>query len=225
MNDLKQFNSTLPSGSKLKNYALLPENALSRAILPPLHMRKIRHALLGEQAKIPPLPQQEITHMTDAEWRAEADNLYAKTEKDGVEHMRILTSDGASREFVGIKNGVDWIPPKGAFSSIHTHPAEWDSPLSETDISGFLLQAGGTEMAATSKEAIYIATKKKGYKAIKRTQILMFEDEFHKEIDRLFGLLHAETYSDIEYHNMYLKAGKEMAKRYGLEYRVIKRRP
>jgi len=223
MNDLKQFNSTLPSGSKLKNYALLPENALSRAILPPLHMRKIRHALLGEPAKIAPLPQQEITHMNDTEWRAEADNLYAKTEKDGKEHLRLYTPDGAKKDFRGISDRVDFPRPKGQFNSLHTHPAEWDSPLSETDIASFLSTKEEIEMGAASSKNIYIVTKKKGWKSISPMQRTSFKMKFQEEVKRIHSEIDISEYFETDFRDVYLKVGETLAKEYGLEYRVIPR--
>lgn len=223
MNDLKQFNTTLPSGSKLKNYALLPDNVLTYFMPGPLQMRPIRHALMGEPAKIAPLPPQEIGHMSDGEWRAEADSLYSMTKKDNVEHLRLYTVDGTRRDFKGTVHGVDLPLPRGEFSSLHTHPS-WQCPLSNVDMSGFLNIQSEMEAGATTREKIYIMTKKKGmWTRIMKKEVPAFEKEFTNEVSKILSKV--SRYSERDYHDAYLKAGKIMAKRYGIEYKVIGRRP
>ena len=224
MNDLKRFNTTMPTGSKLKNYAMLPDKALTMIMPGPLQMRPLRDALMGHPEKVAPLPPHEMKHFSDAEWRAEADSLYAKTAKDNVEHMRIFTTDGSIKEFGGTAHECTYVSPKGAFSSLHTHPSkDFDSPLSDTDMSSFLGSKGETQMAATSKDTIYLITKKKGFKPLTQTKQKAFEDEFNHEVNRLFYLIDANDLTNMDYHNVYLKAGKEIAKRHGLEYKVISR--
>ena len=226
LNDLKRFNTTMPTGSKLKHFSLLPDNALTMIMPGPLKMRPLRDALMGHPEKVAPLPPTEMKYLTNDEWKIEAKTLYAKTEKDHVEHMRVFTPDGAIREFKGTAHECPYVSPKGPFSSLHTHPSkDFDSPLSDTDMSSFLASKGETQMAATSGDTIYVITKNKGFKPLTQIKQKAFEDEFNREVNRLFYCIDADDFTNTDYHNVYLESGQELARRYGLDYTVIQRKP
>jgi hypothetical protein len=227
MNDLKRFNETMPSGSKLANFALLPQNAKSGIMPGPLQMNRMRHMLMGQPAKVAPMAPPEMSIMSDAEWRTQANTLYAKTEKDGVEHMRIFAADGSSRDFKGGKHGVEYVSPKtGAYTSIHTHPAEWDCPLSDEDLITFLRSKRELQMAATSRDTIYLVTKQKGHTMLRTTlQEEEFEKDFRLLMNGILSKTDAAKYSGMDYHNAALHASKKMAEDYGLKYQIIARTP
>ena len=227
LNDLKRFNTTMPVGSMLKNYALLPDSAKSGIMPGPLQMVKIRHALMGEPAKITPIVPPEISKMSDAEWQLQSNALYAKTEKDGVEHLTTFSVDGSHRTFGGSLHECAYTTPSGSFSSLHTHPSKtFDSPLSEADFVSFLSQKNEYQMAACSNKHIYVLTKQKGAKGLKTSaQKQHFYEEFEYEQKKFFRSISAKEYSDADYHHCYLTVGKRIARRYNLDYLVIDRAP
>jgi predicted NAD-dependent protein-ADP-ribosyltransferase YbiA (DUF1768 family) len=226
LHDLKRFNETMPSGSKLKHYALLPENALTYVMPGPLQMQKIRHSLMGEPAKIAPISPHEMQTISNAEWQAEAKTLFGETKKDGVEHMALFNVDGTTKYFKGTKHEVSYMKPTASFSSIHTHPSEWDSPLSEQDFLSFLTCKNEVQMAATSDLHIYVITKLKGSKTLTTAaQKRKFLAEFKEETNSFFRNIDTTKYSNLDYHYSYLRAGKKMATRYKLTYDVILRTP
>lgn len=226
VDDLKKFNETMPSGSKLKHYTLLPEKARSSIMPGPLQMHAIRNALLGEPAKIAPASSAQMTNFTEDAWQMHAKEIYAKTAEDNVEYMRIFTTDGAIRDFKGTKHEVEFVAPIKSFSSIHTHPAAWDSPLSDTDMINFLSKKQELQMAATSSDNIYVMTKQKGWSPLrtsaKRNE---FKRDFDLEVDNYLRDIDTSKYSLHDYHNAYLAAGKRMASEHGISYKVIPRRP
>lgn len=226
VDDLKKFNETMPSGSKLKHYTLLPEKARSSIMPGALQMHAIRNALLGEPAKIAPASSAQMTNFTADAWQMHAKEIYAKTAEDNVEYMRIFTTDGAIRDFKGTKHEVEFVAPIKSFSSIHTHPAAWDSPLSDTDMINFLSKKQELQMAASSSDNIYVMTKQKGWSPL-RTSVKRnkFKRNFDLEVDNYLRDIDTSKYSLHDYHNAYLAAGKRMASEHGISYKVIPRRP
>ena len=229
LNDLKAFNLKMPSGSKLKNYALLPDNAITKIMPGPMHMRKIRHALMGEPNKIimsTPVEKAKhgLTPLTDDELRGQADILWDKTEKDHVEHMRVFTGYGDNVDFTGSAHAVPWRQPLGKFNTMHTHPSDWDPPLSGADIHNFLTNSEELQGSATSKNWIYILTKQKGYK-VPPIDALIFQKQFKKDATAAFVKTIKGGNREVKYRNAYLEVGKNYAKKYGVEYRAIQRKP
>ena len=224
-NDLRKFNETMPRGSKLSFFSLLPDSALTRVMPSTLEMNAIKNTILGNPAKIvPPLPSIPMKErpewgMSDAEWKAEAKTLYAKTAKDGNEHLRFF--NGKLAEFVGTKNRVSYISPLNDHISLHTHP-NWDAPLSARDIISHLATPAEKASAATSSKAIYIVHKTADTTRLSKAGEKAFEREFKAETARLVKV-HEGPIIDTDSTDIILKAGKEMAKKYRLIYKVIKR--
>lgn len=222
--DLKRFNESMPRGEKLKNYLMLPEKARSTVMPGPLEMRAIRYALMGEPAKIALLAPVRMGTFPDEVWQIHAHEVWAKTGEDNVEHMRIFTTDGAVRDFTGTKHGVQFVSPPKSFNSIHSHPAAWDSPLSDTDMVGFLSTRQELQMAATSKDTIYVMTKQKGWTPLRTSaKRNNFERNFDLEVKNYLRDIDTSKYSLRDYHDAYLHAGKVMSKEYGIKYQVIPR--
>ena len=221
-NDLRKFNETMPRGSKLSFFSLLPDSALTQKMPTVLKMNAIKNTILGNPAKIAPpppaIPMKERPEwgMSDAEWRAEANTLYAKTAKDGNEHLRFF--NGIIREVTGTKHGVEYIVPLKDHISLHTHP-NWDSPLSAEDLISHLRTSHEKICAATSKEAIYIVRKTPG---AKRMRLNLLEGEFEEEVKKLLRQ-YKSPLTAADTTKVYLAAGKKIAKDYGLSYKVIKR--
>jgi hypothetical protein len=157
--DLKNYNAKMPRGMKLKYATQLPEDAITKDIPDKAAMRKIRHEMLGKPAAIKPsmlvtkpkvLSTKESLAQLKREERATANELWAETSKDGLEHAKIV-NDGI-RHIRG--------DPKNDFIMHHTHPT-WDSPLSGTDLGTFLETKQFKKNVASSPKRIYIAIKKK----------------------------------------------------------------
>ena len=223
MNDLKRFNETMPSGSKLANFALLPENAKSGIMPEPLQMRAIRDTLMGHPVKVAPIATPKMTAFSDDILRTNANEIYAKTEAEGVEFMQIYTTDGASKVFKGSRHGVNYISPSGSFNSVHSHPS-WDSPLSDQDIIGFLSRKQEHQMAATSSKNIYVVTKTKDSRILKTSaQRQKFQTDFDLEVKNYLENVDVWKYSHENYRQAYLHAGKTMAKENNVIYKVIER--
>jgi hypothetical protein len=229
MNDLKVFNQRMPRGSKIKNFALLPKDAITHIVPGRIKMRAIRHVLLGAPKKVAVPAAREPKALvdwgkTDDEWKAEADALWAKTHKDGNEHMRVYND--MLREYSGTKTGVQYGVPQHNFSSLHTHP-NWDSPLSANDMTSFLSSRNEQISGAASEKAIYIIRKTPDTQHLQfavdrrafNTEYKEATKQFTKSLsDVKRGVLPGET-------KIHLEAGKYMAKKYGFEYKVITRKP
>lgn len=159
--------------------------------------------------------------MTDTEWRAEAKGLYAKTAKDGNEHLRIYS--GTVTEHTGTKTAVSYYPPDHAFYGLHTHP-NWDSPLSGEDILNLLTDKFQHLTGASSDKSIYLIRK------TGKTQILQgtksAETRFLAEFKRYYKDVINKAYfsqKSINPTQCLTEVNKEFAKRYGLEYKIILR--
>lgn len=231
MNDLTIFNKTMPRGEKVKNFALLPRGASTHIMPGSIKMRAIRHAVLGSPRKIAVPSARKPTTVpiddwakTDDEWRAEADALWKKTAKDGNEHMRVY--NGLLKEYNGDGHSVSFNIPPYKYSTLHTHPS-WDSPLSAPDMTGFLSSRNELVCAATSKKNIYVIRKTSKTERISVVlEKKVFTREYNDVVKRLTKTMLRQTglrYPDMT--KVHLKAGKEMAERYGFEYKVIKRKP
>ena len=157
--------------------------------------------------------------MSDAEWKAEAKTLYAKTAKDGNEHIRFLND--SIKEVEGTKNKIKYISPLNDHISFHTHP-NWDAPLSARDIISHLATPAEKVSAATSSKAIYMVHKTVDTTRLSKAAEKAFEREFKAETTRLVKV-HKGPIIDTDSTDIILKAGKEMAKKYRLIYKVIKR--
>ena len=225
-NDLRKFNETMPRGSKLSFFSLLPDSALTQKMPTVLKMNAIKNTILGNPAKIAPpppsIPMKERPEwgMSDDEWRAEANTLYAKTAKDGNEHLRFF--NGKLSEFTGTKNKVSYISPLKDHISLHTHPS-WDAPLSPQDMISHLLTPKEKVAAATSSKHIYIVRKTPGYtriykKAEQKAFVKAYEDERRRLVKQVKGSVTEKDSTEIS-----LKAGQMMAKKFGMEYKVIER--
>jgi hypothetical protein len=235
MNDLKTFNLSMPRGSKLKNFALLPKGAITHAMPGPVKMRAMRHALLGApkplaapRPKKPTAPRPKKPTAptdwgkTDDEWRAEADTLWAKTTKDGNEHMRLYND--VLKEYTGDKTSVQFFAPRHNYFSLHTHP-NWDSPLSPMDMTGFLSIKREQVCAATTKRAIYIIRKTPKTEHISVViEKKAFTREYNAAVRRFTGTVKLKD-GKFDPTAIHVEAGKYMAKKYGFEYRVITRKP
>ena len=225
-NDLRKFNETMPQGSKLSFFSLLPDSALTRVMPSTLKMNAIKNTILGNPSKIAPpppsIPMNERPEwgMSDAEWRAEANTLYAKTAKDGNEHLRFF--NGKLAEVVGAKNRVSYISPLKDHMSLHTHP-NWDAPLSPQDMISHLLTPNEKVAAATSSKHIYIVRKTPSYTRVyKKAEQNAFIKAYEDERKRLVKLLKGPV-TDKDSTEISLKAGHTMAKKYGMICKEIKR--
>lgn len=225
--DLKRFNETMPRGDKLKYYSMLPEGAKSGIMPGPLQMRATRYALMGKPAAIAPMAPSEIALMNNEAWQLHAKTVWANTSKDGLEHMNVYAADGSVRHFKGTQHGVDYVSPKtGTYSTMHSHPAEWDCALSDEDMIIFLRSPRELQSAAASKDTIYVITKKPGYSRLRTTlQEEEFEKEYRDLMKNYLSGIDTSKYSGMDYHSAVLHAGREMAKTHGIQYQVIPRRP
>lgn len=88
------------------------------------------------------------------EERANADELWKKTKKDGNEHMKVTNSK--TTYFSGNKHGISWKEPITRFKGHHTHP-NWDCPLGGVDIGNYLKIPNMDRMTASSSKRIYVA--------------------------------------------------------------------
>jgi hypothetical protein len=204
----------------------------------PIKMRAIRDRLLGMPQKIGPTAQKhgpvapstprelgELWGMDDDTWRLEADKLFTKTKKDGNEHLKIFNN--TTKEYTGTKNAVTFKVPNHRYHSLHTHP-NWDSPLSPGDFVSTLVSPNEKCSGATTQRAIYIIRK------TPKTRGFTFQvdaDKFKKEFAFEQARITKEALRKCkprEYPDMtdvVLETGKTMAKKYGLEYKVIVRKP
>ena len=238
VDDLKRYNMQLPIGSKLKHYTMMPKGARTTVMPGPTKMRAIRNRLLGSPSIIKPkaarppgkpIPKliepdfdKEDWGMTDEEWRAEADLLWGKTQKDGNEHIKLF--NGILKEFTGNTNSVKYKPPKHPYTSLHTHP-NWDAPLSSVDMTNFLASPYEKFAGAASNNHIFIVRKTPGYRRMGfQDEADKFAKAFDMERRRLItqGFKVGKFPSQTE---IAAKAGENMAKKYGLDYKVIVRKP
>jgi hypothetical protein len=240
VDDLKRYNMHLPTGSKLKHYTMLPKGARTTIMPGPIKMRAIRNRLLGMPSTIKPkvakpagkpiakpTPMErdfdkDDWGMTDDEWRAEADLLWVKTKKDGNEHLKLF--NGKAKEFTGTTNGVKYKPPLHPYTSLHTHP-NWDAPLSPADMTGFMADPYEKFVGATSNKHIFIVRKTPRYTRMGfQDEADKFKKAFDKERRRLIRkTLAAQKFPDQT--AISIEAGKKLAKKHGLEYKVINRKP
>jgi hypothetical protein len=239
--DLKRYNKHMPVGSKLKHYTMLPEGARTTVWPGHIKMQAIRNRMLGMPAKIgpkrpradpkpkpAPKPKEFDENdwgMTDDEWRAEADYLWAKTVKDGNEHMKLY--NGRLREFTGTKTSVTFTWPKHPYTSLHTHP-NWDAPLSPPDMTNFLASKYEKFCGAASNNHIFIVRKRPGYQPMYyQDQANAFAKAFDAERRRLINLHYKKvrTGTEPDHTDITIRAGTKLAEKYGLDYRVMKRRP
>ena len=240
VDDLKRYNMHLPTGSKLKHYTLLPKGARTTIMPGPVKMRAIRNRILGMpltiKPKVPKAPgkvtpkstpierefDEDYWGMTDEEWRAEADKLWLKTKNDGNEHLKLFND--TTKEFTGTKHGVKYKPPSHPYSSLHTHP-NWDAPLSPVDMTSFMADPYEKFVGAASNKHIFIVRKTPGYKR------MVFQDEadkFKKAFDKERRRLITQARKAVKWPDqteITLSAGRNLAKKYGLEYKVINRKP
>jgi hypothetical protein len=229
VSDLKRFNDSMPIGSKLKQYTLLPDGNRTHIMPGPIKMRAIRDRLLGMPPKIGPKPTppaiQEGWGMSDDAWRSEADKLFAKTTKDGKEHLKLF--NGTTKEYLGAKGSVSYTIPADDFYSLHTHP-NWDSPLSPGDFVSFLRTKNERYSGACTRNAIYIIRKTPEYQRMTiQGAPNAFRKEFAFEQSRIMkeALRKCKPGRYPDMTDVVLDTGKLMAKRYGLEYKVIIRKP
>jgi hypothetical protein len=242
VDDLKRYNMHLPIGSKLKHYTMLPKGARTTIMPGSTKMRAIRNRLLGKPLVIKPKiirpPGKLIAKptpierdfdegdwdMTDEEWRAEADLLWAKTKKDGNEHLKIFND--IVKEFTGNANSVKYVSPEHPYTSLHTHP-NWDAPLSPIDMTNFMASPYAKFTGAASNKHIFIVRKTTGYRC------MVFQDEadkfakaFDKERRRLINLHYKGVKGGVpDQTAIGIEVGTKLAKKYGLEYKVIIRKP
>jgi hypothetical protein len=242
MKDLKVYNAKMPRGMKLKYATQLPEDAITHVMPGKIKMRAIQHEMLGKPKQIAPAGERAYTAkkaevtiqrafednlkkqpwgMTDNEWRAEAKTLYAKTAKDGNEHLRLYS--GTVTEHTGTKTAVQYYPPIHTFYGLHTHP-NWDSPLSGEDVYNLLSDKFQQLTGASSDKSIYLMRKTKKapiFRDTTRAKINFLTEfkRFHKDVVNKAFL----TQGSIDSTQCLTEVNIEIAKRYGLEYKIILR--
>ena len=205
---LKEYNKTLPKGKKIPNYNFLPKDKLTG--MPGKEgMRKIRAEMLGEPLK----PEWTDTKI--------ADTLWAKTNKDGLEHAMILNEKMST--MVGTDKGIPKVAtlfPKTSFQTHHTHP-NWDSPTSGSDINMFLVYRNMKIMTASSKNNIYKLTKTKNTIHVKPWAI---REEFKEFANERFQMeLKAGVSRKRAWRQAIVVANTKMAKKYKYGFEIIPR--
>jgi hypothetical protein len=229
MHDLKRYNAKMPRGMKLKYATQLPEDAITTVMPGKIKMRAIRFELLGKPAKIVPAlkiqkaiqPTPKGWKFTDTEWKREAGTLYAKTKKDGKEHL--LTFNEKTQEFVGSARKVAYDIPLHPFSSLHTHP-HWDAPLSAQDISAFLGESNEIVGGATSNKHIYLVRKLTDTRTVAKSGAAqkyiskIFEEERLKTL-AMYGY---GPYTEEQMRVALISANKVLAQKYKFGYKIIK---
>jgi hypothetical protein len=198
-------------------------------------MRAIRNNLLGKPPVIrQKTPKAKVTKpekptldqgwgMTDDEWRAEADNLWDKTLKDGNEHLKLFNNK--SREYTGTKKSVGFSVPGHKYNTLHTHP-NWDSPLSPKDMTNFIASKQEQFSGAATKNSIYIIRKNQNYTGMTyQAEEAGFNRLWRLEVRRQTKALQSHTLGFPDMTEINLNTGKVMAKKFGLDYKVIKRKP
>lgn len=234
--DLKRFNETMPRGAKLKFYSLLPEGNRTHVMPGPLKMRAIRNRLLGMPPEIgprapkhgpapPSTPLERIDpwSMSDDTWKLESDKLYAKSIKDGNEHLKLFNN--ITKEFIGTKNAVKFERPNHNYYSLHTHP-NWDSPLSPGDFVSMLASPHEKCSGATTKRAIYIIRKTPKTRSMTfQKEVAKFKESWESKRNGVIKDMMKKTGKIPDMTDVALEIGKIMAKKHGLEYKVILRKP
>jgi hypothetical protein len=229
MHDLKRYNAKMPRGMKLKYATQLPEDDITKVIPGKIKIRAIRHEMLGKPKSLVPIKPIEkvVTHvpkkdwgMSDKAWKREAKTLYAKTAKDGKEHLKLM--NGKFKEVTGTKNSVKFEIPKTDYLSLHTHPG-WDSPLSGGDIFSFLTSRKEQVGAATSYKSIYLIQKTANTKMVPNTtpSYKIINDLFAMERRKILKLYGPGPYTDAQQTQAALTAGKVLAENHSFEYKVI----
>jgi hypothetical protein len=244
MQDLKNYNASMPRGSKVKFWSQLPDTALTKKVPDEAAMRSIRRDFMGGPAKAPKkivpkktpikMYNEQVAEegfkdrgwgMSDAHWEREATRLYAKTAKDGKEHLKII--NGKFAEVVGNGNSVVYTAQKTPFMTIHTHPvgAEgWDSPLSGADIYSFLSEYFEYVSCATTNKHLYMMRRTadttpllKGSKA--QRSILA---KYKRETKKTLALYGTAPYTFEQQRQAMVTAGRAIAQKYHFDYKVIR---
>ena len=209
---LKKYNATLPKGSKIPNANFLPKDML-KGMPDAAGMRNIRATIL----KQPMIPTGD---------KAIADDLWALSSKDGLEHGMIINKEQIS--VVGLKHEIS-LGMKGKhlknITTYHTHPT-WDCPTSSADIASFLYYSNQKSAVAISNKSLYKLTRTKAtpelsLKKAKAAQVSM-KKWANKEDLRLTKLTPNRS-PDLIYHDALENMNRKMAKKYHFNYEVTPR--